>query len=398
MPERMRTPLFVDRVSSDLSVDLASDAVSVSERPDNVCAVNPAPRRAPTARKTHSLTSQSLTAKLARAPARRKSILGTRTPDGVAPDPSDSPNFDPVRLGQSASGLACGPVGAATDGAGIATPGLAGQGLSTGQGLSGGLAQTIEGEVIPRLMLALKGARPSDAFAPLMPTDRDIAQLAADVLGHDETAGLRFVDSLLARGMALEMIYIHLIAPAARRLGQFWIDDAADFTAVTIGLGRLQQIVRRLSPAFRMGQGTLDDRSVAKVRPAHRSALIAPDCGEQHTLGCVMVEDFFTRSGWAVTGWPLCRDTSLVDMVRNHHFDLVGLSVGCDSRLGSVAQHIAALRRASRNRSLLVMVGGRTFSDKPTLAPLVGADGTGASGCDAVQTAELMMTRQVEGA
>ncbi len=265
-------------------------------------------------------------------------------------------------------------------------------------GASVGLEQTIEGEVIPRLMLALLGARPSDAFAPLMPTTDDIEVLSLYVMGRDDGAGQTFVDELRVRGMALEMIYLHLLAPTARQLGDMWKQDTVDFTDVTIGLGRLHKIVRRLSPSFRLGRGTLDDRAAVMPVVDQRRALIAPASGDQHTFGCIMVEDFFTRAGWDVMGWPVCADTGLIDLVRNHTFDLVGLSVGCDTRLGSIEQEIAALRRASRNRSLLVMVGGRTFTEMPSLAREVGADGTGSTGADAVQTAELMMTKHVVGA
>jgi len=49
---------------------------------------------------------------------------------------------------------------------------------------------------------------------------------------------------------------------------------------------------------------------------------------------------------------------------------------------------ICALRRASRNREIGVLVGGPLLIEKPELAEIVGADATAADGPQAVLRAE----------
>lgn len=258
------------------------------------------------------------------------------------------------------------------------------------------LARTIEGEVIPRLMLALSNLQNSGATRTLpsvVPTAEHVTELVGHALSSEDGACLRYVERAHARGTALDAIYLQLVAPAARRLGELWVDDTVDFTAVTAGLGRLHAVVRHLSPSFRMG---VDDHGLAtRGRGMLRRALLAPVAGEQHTLGCVMIEDYFSRAGWDVLGWPLAADRELVDLVRHDYYELVGLSVSCENRLPVLEQQIAAVRRASRNRSLLILVGGRVFSQNPHFAHAAGADLTADCGPDAVAAADAALDQRV---
>ena len=53
-----------------------------------------------------------------------------------------------------------------------------------------------------------------------------------------------------------------------------------------------------------------------------------------------------------------------------------------------------ALRRASRNPDLVILVGGRVFSERPELAQDVGADGTAADGELAVALAVTILEQR----
>jgi MerR family transcriptional regulator, light-induced transcriptional regulator len=130
-----------------------------------------------------------------------------------------------------------------------------------------------------------------------IPTEEDVAALVRHCLAHDERPGLDFIEHLQARGMQLDAIYLQAVAPAARRLGEMWDDDTADFTQVTIGLARLHAMVRRLGSTYSSGACgvTMCAADQAKSTPAkQRVALISPAPGEQHSLGSVIIEDFFT--------------------------------------------------------------------------------------------------------
>jgi hypothetical protein len=64
-------------------------------------------------------------------------------------------------------------------------------------------------------------------------------------------------------------VFIDLLAPSARRLGQHWEDDDCDFVDVTMGLWRLQEVMREVTMRFR--------RRARAARP--RAALFAPPGG-----------------------------------------------------------------------------------------------------------------------
>src|SRR4051812_20409857 len=103
------------------------------------------------------------------------------------------------------------------------------------------------------------------------------------------------------------------------------------------------------------------------------------------------------RWGWAPTspGRSPRRSGStwqeLVGTVRNHWFAVVGLSVSCDSRLDVLASCIHAIRRASRNRAIGVLVGGAVFVEHPELARRIGADATALDGRQAVLQAQNIL-------
>ncbi len=243
------------------------------------------------------------------------------------------------------------------------------------------LASTIETQVIPRLMLAHRApaAAPGERDAP---GSAEVAELAALVVAHDANVAHSYVEALRARGTSLETVYLELLAPAARHLGRLWEADLCDFTEVTLGLCRLQQVLNDLSAEF---HADLD-------APQHgRRALLVPAPGEQHTFGLSMVAEFFRRAGWDVWGEAASKD-ELVALVRVEWFAVIGFSVSSETRLEVLAGAVRAIRRASRNRCLGVLVGGRVFVEHPELVPFVGADATAVDARHACLQAETLRT------
>lgn len=246
--------------------------------------------------------------------------------------------------------------------------------------LSDKLARLVEGEIIPRLMLAHNQALPSarpGLIRELGPETTEKFALYTLSAGHDSL--LAIVGGLLQQGVAMEAIYLDLLAPAARRLGDFWLNDQASFADVTIALGRLQQVVRELSL-----HGPVDEGAAANGR----AALFAPAPGEQHTFGLVIIEEFFRRSGWRTWTELSGSPDELIGAVQAHRFDLLGLTCSSDERLDQIAPMIMSIRRASRNRNLHVMVGGLLFLERPELVAKVGADAMATDAKEAVLKAE----------
>jgi methanogenic corrinoid protein MtbC1 len=249
------------------------------------------------------------------------------------------------------------------------------------------LAKMVESEIIPRLMLAHR----SETISPeaslavrnsLGPeTTESFAQM---VLSKDSDSLISYVGTLLQSGLAMETIYVDLLMPAARRLGDYWDEDNISFTDVTMGLGRLQQVVRTLG--WKQPQNAGPDH-------ASPSALFVPASSEQHTFGLFIIEDFFRRAGWRTWIETSGLDDDATGMVRSHWFDLLGLSASSDAHTDRLTATIAAIRKASRNPGLFILVGGRLFIERPELVAIVGADATAPSGGDALLIADKAIRR-----
>lgn len=254
------------------------------------------------------------------------------------------------------------------------------------------LARTIEEEIIPRLMLAHRSqpdlvARPDVADGVHGEiASADVEAFAKLVLSHDEDVAFSMIHALRGREVPVEKIYLDLLAPTARYLGSLWDDDLCNFTDVTVGLGRLQRVLRELSP--HLGQGVEHANDGRRI-------LLLPSPGEQHTFGLVMVAEFFRTAGWDVVGGAWAAGADAAQMVSTEWFDVVGFSLGAESRMSGLATVVSAVRHATCNRELAVLVGGPIFESHPEFAAQVGADGMTIDGREAPVLAESLITRKL---
>jgi len=244
------------------------------------------------------------------------------------------------------------------------------------------LVRTIEGEIVPRLVLArrvTRSAEPVRGTQVKVPDDSDVRELVRLLLAHDVSVASAFIEIVRQRGATLEMVCLDLLAPAARQFGLMWEEDECDFMQVTVGLCRLHQLLRELSPEF---------GAVGADRKVNRRILLASCPGDQHTFGISLVAQFLRRADWEVWHEFPSACAEIVDLVRVHWFSVIGISVGTDARLDQLSDTIAAVRRESRNARVGILVGGPIFVCKPELVKIVGADATAADGPEAVLRAE----------
>ena len=253
------------------------------------------------------------------------------------------------------------------------------------------LARTVALDVIPRLVSMPWIAPPSEA--PARPTPPEpihhllVEELVELCLEHDGHAAALFIAARQGAGIAADRLYLELLSPAARRLGEMWEQDECTFTDVTIGVMRLQNAQRALSP---------DLVGAPRVALEAPRILLLPVPGEQHTFGLSMVMDFFRRAGW--DSWLGVVETGrqAIDLVRRERADMVGLSFGCDDRIDTAAKLIADFRGVAPNKQLKVIVGGPSFVADPLLAARIGADGTALDGHQAVMLAHDLLLHTAE--
>jgi methanogenic corrinoid protein MtbC1 len=249
------------------------------------------------------------------------------------------------------------------------------------------LGRTIESEVIPRLMMVHRTSTTrEDPPSLLHVNNEDIAELARIVIEHETSVASAYVDALRNQGVPIDAIFMELLAPTARLLGEMWKADQCCFTDVTIGMARVQQIVHELSPEF--------ERENAQAFDGRRILLVTVP-GEQHTLGLMIVEEHFRRFGWDCSSSAPKDIRDITRLVRAQHFDVVGLSVSCGALMDTVPSSIQAIRKSSINKSVVVLVGGSIFLENPELASRVGADGTAEDGRHAILQLRSMLTTKL---
>ncbi len=84
-----------------------------------------------------------------------------------------------------------------------------------------------------------------------------------------------------------------------------------------------------------------------------------------------------------------------IEAVTREWYAVFGVALAAEAGLETVAQMICAARRASRNRFIAVMVGGRVFTSNPQLAIQVGADATAPDAPTATLLAKKLLMQQI---
>lgn len=249
------------------------------------------------------------------------------------------------------------------------------------RGLKQHITSAIERDIIPRLMMTYvmydeqHGAEPAEdahLHGVRRPPVLDFERLAMQAVLEDVETLRGRLDELVEGGLPLTEVFLGLMAPAARHLGHLWTLDAIDFSSVTIGLTRLQQLVHSYGAAF--------TTPVRDSRGPARRALLVPAPGEQHTFGLIMVGEFMRRDGWETTMLLKFGCDELLSTIRDEPYDIVGLSLGNEGHFDEVRSLLRQVRRTSSSRSLGLMVGGNAINGEMEKVHYLGADATAADG------------------
>lgn len=243
------------------------------------------------------------------------------------------------------------------------------------------LSRIVQTDIIPRLMLLDRGEREvrSDVLAKL--DTEAVAGFTDLILGHDITALMSAFTALMAKGYCADDLFLDLLAPSAALLGRMWDDDLCDFIEVTAGLAQLQFLLA----TFR------SDGGIASYDSERRILLMGAP-GELHTFGLAIVEQFMRKAGWHVASGLASSPEEIADLVGLAPFGVVGLTLSREGHLDQLAASIQAVRRASLNPSIGVMVGGPVFLEHPEYVERVGADASAVDAPTAVLLAQRLLS------
>jgi len=249
------------------------------------------------------------------------------------------------------------------------------------------VSAVLETDIIPRLMMA---HMVDGSVGPMFGQKRERFEIdATDTksflplpLRLEADDLLKEVDRFLDQGVSVEDVYLDLLAPAAHHLGELWKSDECDFVDVTMGLWRLQEVMRDVTR-----------RSPPPSDLSHqaRGALFCPIPGDVHSFGAQMIEEVFARAGWQSEVLLKPNRRELLDHVARKPLDLVGLTISRDSPVSALSGLIKAIRSVAVKPNVSVLVGGHMINQDPTLVQAIGADGTGVDAKAALATAERLV-------
>ena len=160
---------------------------------------------------------------------------------------------------------------------------------------------------------------------------------------------------------ALADIYI---PEAARRMGDAWQDDQMSWLDVSIGVGRMQSLLREIGTAWAADQA--GDTGHGTV------LLIVPD-REQHTLGPMVAMGQLRRFGVSVCLRIAPSSNELRSLMASRQFDGVLISIATKDKLDSVSKTVQFIKSVAANH-MPIVVGGAVTTKVEDLAACTGAD------------------------
>lgn len=216
---------------------------------------------------------------------------------------------------------------------------------------------------------------PVDASTSAVPASSLSPELLAGLLadGDHELAAWTLRHALAESSRVT--VYDGLLSDAMRLVGERWESGrwsvAEEHLASRTILRALEAVRPDLGPGGRVGP----------------VAVLAAAGGEQHMVGLVCLEHVLVEDGWTTVN--LGADLPAGDLgsfVRGNEVALVGLSAMNRERVDALVNAVGAVRDASGDRTIPIIVGGGIAS-VPDVGTLIGADAVGHSLQEAVALA-----------
>ena len=163
----------------------------------------------------------------------------------------------------------------------------------------------------------------------------------------------QYIAELLNLGMGIDLIVLELIPRIARKLDDQWVNDRLSFAEVTIATGRLQKLIYSLDHLY---QETRTSPSTA------HSILVAASPGSHHTLGPLILSNYFTWAGWNVLSESAPSQHYIETTVASKSLTAIALSIADYEQLDRLPNLIQSIRSKSLNPAIIVLTGGPLYN------------------------------------
>lgn len=175
-----------------------------------------------------------------------------------------------------------------------------------------------------------------------------MAQLREAVLASDRTACIGIMHQALANGLRREDMADFYIPAVAQQLGTDWECDALGFVSVTIGVSRLQAMLRELGPEWS------GDYSANSDAP---SIMVILPQNAYHSLGSMVLAGQLRRKGYSVRIMLGQSPEEIADMLQHTHFQSVFISASQSETLETLRRIVDVIKNAT-NQPPPVVIGG----------------------------------------
>lgn len=203
--------------------------------------------------------------------------------------------------------------------------------------------------------------RVSKQSKPVKQSEESIQALTQALISAEDGDIALLVDRYHQMGVDITALYLSYLAPAAKLLGEYWVQDKVSLTDVTVGTGRIYALMRGF--AMRLPPPAL---------PIGKAAFFASVPGETHTLGVKMAADLYRQEGWRIDVEMGVPHDVLVDRIVASGHLLVGISAGGIHALPDLARLVLALRVSAPHA--LILVSGNIVAEAEDSIRLIHVD------------------------
>lgn len=191
-----------------------------------------------------------------------------------------------------------------------------------------------------------------------------VAGLVAASLAGTKDAFASLLSEVRKSRISLAALADIYIPEAARRMGEAWHDDAMSWMDVSIGVARMQSLLREIGTAWIADQAG---------DTGHGAVLLIVPEREQHTLGPMVAMGQMRRYGVSVCLRIAPSFTELRNLFATRQFDGTLISISTKDKLDSVARTVEFMKTAL-NGPCPIVVGGAVMSKVEDPASITGAD------------------------
>lgn len=163
----------------------------------------------------------------------------------------------------------------------------------------------------------------------------------------------QYITELLNLGMGIDLIVLELIPRIARKLGNQWASDSLSFAEVTIATGRLQKLIYSLDHLY---QETRTSPTTT------HSILVTAAPGSHHTLGPLILSNYFTWAGWSVLSESAPSERFIETTVASKSLTAIAVSIADYDQLDRLPKLIQSIRSKSLNPAIIVLTGGSLYN------------------------------------